>query len=236
MKISILTLFPDMFQGPFDYSIIKRAKEKGIVEIEYVDIREFGVGKHKLVDDTPYGGGVGMVMRVDVVHAAIEHAKKQFTKGWTGKKEIKRSTILMSAAGKSFSQPTAKTFAELDHLIIICGHYEGIDDRIREFIDEEVSIGDFVVTGGELPAMLIVDAVTRLIPGVITEGATDHESFSYAADEQILLEYPQYTKPPVFNGLSVPEILLSGNHGKIDAWKKTEARKKTELNRPDLLS
>jgi tRNA (guanine37-N1)-methyltransferase len=228
MKISIITLFPDMFTGPFDASIIKRAKEKKLVEIEYINIRDFGIDKHKIVDDTPYGGGIGMVMRVDVIHAAIEHARRKVS-------SEKTMTVLMTASGKRFIQQTAQDFAKLDHLIIICGHYEGLDDRIKQYIDAEYSIGDFVLTGGEIPAMLITDAVIRLLPGVITEGATEHESFSYKDENKPLLEYPQYTRPAVYNGVSVPEVLVNGNHKKIDEWRHTEALKKTREVRPDLL-
>lgn len=227
MKISILTLFPEMFQGPFDHSIIKRAKEKNLIEIEFVNIRDFGIGKHKLVDDTPYGGGIGMVMRVDVLHAAIEHTKSQTS--------MTTKTVLMSVSGKKFNQKTAENFSEVDHLILICGHYEGVDERIKQFIDAEISVGDFVMTGGELPAMMVVDAVTRLLPGVITEGATQHESFSYAIDDKPLLEYPHYTKPPEYEGGTVPKILLSGNHKKIEAWRRDKAIRKTEEIRPELL-
>lgn len=207
-----------MFEGPFDYSIINRAKEKGIVEIKFIDIREFGIGKHKMVDDKPYGGGIGMVLKVDVLKKAIDAAldPKLLRNG--------QKIILTSAKGKTFNQTLAKEYSNLKHLIIICGHYEGVDERILAYVDEEVSIGDFVLTGGEIPAMAITDSVARLIPGVIKEGATRSESFS---DESIL-EYPQYTRPEVFNGQEVPKILLEGNHAKIEEWKnkskKTKAR------------
>lgn len=178
MRISILTLFPEMFEGPFKYSIIKRAKEKKLLQIEFINIRDFGIGKHRIVDDTPYGGGVGMVMRVDVLHKAIAYVKEKTSK------ELGNNTlskiILLSAAGITFKQSTAREFSQLDHLILICGHYEGVDERILQYVDGEVSIGDYVVTGGEIPSMIITDAVTRLIPGVITEGATEEESFSNA--------------------------------------------------------
>ncbi len=266
MKISILTLFPEMFVGVFDHSIIKRAKEKGLVEIEFINIRDFGIGKHKMVDDTAYGGGVGMVMRVDVVHQAIEFAKKKYSsnenqeilssptrsgihridsrlhhKGTTyfigsrgNDKSIKQKIILLTASGQPFTQSKAQTFSKLDHLILICGHYEGIDDRIKNFIDGELSIGDFVLTGGEIPTMLIADAVTRLIPGVLPEKATEEESFSLSAEGKRLLEYPHFTKPPVYENHKVPEVLLSGNHKKIETWRAEEAVKKTKAVRPDL--
>jgi tRNA (guanine37-N1)-methyltransferase len=227
MKITILTLFPQMFAGPFDLSIIKNAKDKGLVEIDFVNIRDFGIGKHQMVDDTAYGGGVGMVMKVDVLHQAIEHAKSLH-------ETENRKIILMSAAGETFNQKRALDFAKLDHLIIICGHYEGIDARIQKYIDAEISIGDFVLTGGEIPAMLIADAVTRLIPGVLPEGATENESFSLGDGEQ-LLEYPHYTKPQEYDGQVVPEILLSGNHPEVAKWKEAQAKEKTSKLRPDLL-
>lgn len=233
MKITILTLFPDMFQGPFDHSIIKRVKEKGLVEIEFVNIRDFGLGKHQLIDDTPYGGGVGMVMRVDVVREAIKKVtcNKQHVTGNVSRVTCHEKIILMTASGKPFKQAIAKEYSQLDHLILICGHYEGIDDRIKHYIDEELSIGDFVLTGGEIPAMLVADAVTRLLPGAITEGAVEDESFSEA-----LLEYPHYTKPQEYDGHAVPEILLSGNHPKIDVWRREKALEKTKAVRPDLLN
>ena len=264
MKITILTLFPEMFRGPFDHSIIKRVKEKGLVEIEYINIRDFGLGKHKVIDDTPYGGGVGMVMRVDVVHEAIEEARSRHSgrvqnlsetsvsdvrdsgpdeggrlldRGGDARmtEEKARGTsekvVLLTASGKQFKQSIAREYSQLDHIILICGHYEGIDDRIRNYIDEEISIGDFVLTGGEIPAMLIADAVTRLLPGAITEGSVEDESFSV----EDLLEYPHYTKPQEYDGHTVPEILISGNHPKIDEWRREEAIKKTKAVRPDLL-
>jgi len=227
MKITILTLFPAMFQGPLTESILKRAQADGKVTIKLVNIRDYGIGKHRIVDDTAYGGGVGMVMRVDVLHKALmDH---------TGKEKNER-VILTSASGTPFTQQKAKELAKLDHLIIICGHYEGIDERIAAFIDEEISIGDFVTTGGELPSMLIADAVTRLIPGVLKEGVTQNESFSLISDsDEKLLEYPQYTKPPIFQKIAVPEVLLSGNHQRIAEWRRDHARKKTARVRPDLL-
>ena len=224
-----------MFAGPFDYSIVKRAHDDGKVEICYINIRDFGIGKHKMVDDTPYGGGIGMVMRIDVIHAAIEHAKQTFAKQ-VGNETMQQKVVLLSARGKQFNQSYANAYATLDHLILICGHYEGIDDRIQKYIDEEISIGDFVLTGGELPAMLITDAVTRLIPGVLKEGATDHETFSFSPEGKPLVEYPHYTKPQEYDGVSVPEVLLSGNHKHIETWRKDEAMKKTQIVRPDLLS
>ncbi len=218
-----------MFVGPFGHSIVQRAKEKGLIDIAFLNIRDFGFGKHQTVDDTPYGGGIGMVLRVDILHKAIEQAKASVDQTATQK------VILMSASGTLFKQRTARGFAKLDHLIIICGHYEGVDERIMQYVDEEISIGDFVLTGGEIPAMLITDAVSRLVTGVITEGATDDESFSIGGDQQFL-EYPHYTKPQVYEKNAVPEILLSGDHKKIAAWREEKSREKTKKMRPDLLS
>lgn len=218
MKITILTLFPEMFQGPFDYSIVKRAQEKKYVQIEFVNIRNFGIGKHKIVDDKPYGGGIGMVMRADVLIHAIQTAQD------TSLTISEQKVVLMDTHGKSFAQHTAVSYAHLKHLILICGHYEGVDERVKQFIDEEISIGNFVVTGGELPAILIIDAVTRLVPGVLKEEATAQESFSHglydAQATKEFLEYPQYTRPEIVEGLSVPKVLLSGNHKEIIAWKQ----------------
>lgn len=228
MKITILTLFPEMFTGPLNLSILKHAQEKGVVQIVTKDIREFGVGKHKQVDDTPYGGGIGMVMRVDVLHAAIKSVKEKLSKE-------EQKVILMSAKGSTFTQSTAKSFTALKHLIIICGHYEGVDERVSAFIDEEISIGDFVATGGEIPAMLIADCVIRLLPGVLKTGVTDHESFSLGDGKETYLEYPQFTNPRSYADADVPEILLSGDHKKITAWRLSQAREKTMKLRPDLL-
>lgn len=223
MNISILTLFPEMFVGPFDSSIIKRARENKLVNIKFINIRDFGVGKHRQVDDTPYGGGNGMVLKVDVLQKAIEKSKIKNL----GKTEEK--IILLGAHGKTFNQGLAEKFSKLKHLIIICGHYEGFDERIKKFIDEEISIGDFIVTGGEIPAMLITDSILRLVRGVIKEGSAESESFSP------YLEYPQYTKPVSYKNLSVPAILLSGNHIKIKEWRNEQSLKTTAKLRPDLL-
>jgi len=229
MKISILTLFPEMFTGPFSQSIIKNAQMKNLVDITFVDIRDFGIGSHKMVDDSPYGGGIGMVMKVDVIKHAIDSVKDSTLESNSQK------VILLTADGKTYNQRIAENYAKLDHLIIVCGHYEGVDERVRDFVDEEISIGDFVLTGGEIPSMLITDSVVRLIDGVLKHGVTNLESFSHNDGESVLLEYPHYTKPQEFEGHVVPEILLSGNHKKIDEWRKTESIKKTQKRRPDLL-
>lgn len=217
-----------MFEGPFAFSILKKAINKNLVKINLINIRDYGIGEHKIVDDTPYGGGIGMVMRVDVIHYALEQIKKN-----SPPKNTK--TILLSAGGTPFNQSIAQKYSKLDHLIIICGHYEGIDARIHSFIDTEISIGDFVTTGGEIPAMLITDSIVRLIPGVLKSGATENESFSIKNEHgDQLLEYPQYTKPQNFKNLTVPDILLSGDHQKINNWRINQAEQRTKLIRPDL--
>lgn len=212
-----------MFSGPFDHSIIKNAKAKKQVSINFVNIRDFGIGKHKVVDDKPYGGGIGMILRVDVLEKAIAKTKNK------NLNTEEQKVILLSPHGKTFSQKKAQEFSGLKHLILICGHYEGVDERVKKLIDEELSLGDFITTGGEIPAMLVTDAVTRLIKGVLKEGVTNNESFSK------LLEYPQYTKPSIHKNLSVPSILLSGNHGKIKFWRDKISLKTTRKLRPDLL-
>jgi tRNA (guanine37-N1)-methyltransferase len=209
MKISILSLFPQMFQGPFDYSIVNRAKEKGLIEINFVNIRQFGLGKHRIVDDKPYGGGHGMVLKVDVLKAAIDSVIDPKLK------KNEQKIILTSATGETYNQKLANEFSKLEHLIIVCGHYEGVDERIKKYIDKEVSIGNFVLTGGEIPAMAIADSVARLVTGVLKEGVTINESFS----QENVLEHPQYTRPEVFEGESVPQVLLEGHHAKIEEWK-----------------
>lgn len=216
MKISILTLFPQMFQGPFEYSIIKRAKDNGLIKLNFVDIRDFGIGPHKMVDDKPFGGGVGMILRVDVLKKAIDATSNPTL----SKKEQK--IILLSASGDTYSQDHAASFSKLKHLIIICGHYEGVDYRINKYVDGEISIGDYVLTGGEIPAMVIIDSVSREVKGVLKSSATKNESFSF---DKHTLEHPQYTRPAVFDDQSVPSVLTSGNHKKIEDWKKENLKK-----------
>ncbi|MBI3577588.1 tRNA (guanosine(37)-N1)-methyltransferase TrmD [Candidatus Gottesmanbacteria bacterium] len=209
MKFSILTLFPEMFIGPFDSSIVKRAKEKGLVTIDFVNIRDFATDTYKSVDDHPYGGGGGMVLRVDIVDAAL--------------KKLKGKKVLLDPRGERYSQKKAREYSKLDHLILICGHYEGVDERVKSLVDESISIGDYVLTGGEIPAMVIIDSVTRLIPGVLKkEEATRSESFTQTG----VLEYPQYTRPEVYKGMNVPDILLSGDHKKIAEWRKASSGKR----------
>lgn len=224
MKITFLTLFPQMFTGVFENSILKRAQDKGLVQVNYVNIRDFGLGKHQVVDDTPYGGGIGMVMRVDMLHRALVAAKDPQLSS------DEQRVVLLDARGETYTQTVAHRYTKLTHLIFLCGHYEGVDERIREYVDETISIGDYILTGGEIPSMAIADSVIRLLPGVITEQATVLESFT-----QNLLEFPQYTRPQLYEGQHVPDILTSGNHGKIDAWRKEQSLILTKKHRPDLL-
>ncbi len=219
MKISILTLFPGMFSSFLSESIIKRAINKKLITIEVINIRDFSKLSNSQVDDTPYGGGAGMVMMVDVVVDAINSVRKDYSK-----------VILMSPSGKVFNEAMAYDLSQEKHLILVCGHYEGIDERILNYVDMELSIGDYVLTGGEIPAMAVSDAVTRLIEGVITKDSLESESFN-----DKLLDYPNYTRPLEYDGHKVPEVLVSGNHQKIDEWRKREQIRKTKENRPDLL-
>lgn len=219
MKISILTLFPHMFDNFLTESIIKRAIDKNLVNVEVIDIRAFSKLNNNQVDDTPYGGGAGMVMMVEPVVDAINSVKGPDSK-----------VYLMSPSGKPFKQIDAVDLSKEKHIILICGHYEGIDERISYYIDGEISIGDFILTGGEIPAMAVSDAVIRLLDGVIKEESYTNESFS-----ESLLDYPSYTKPPVYDGHEVPEVLMSGHHKNIDDWRKNEQIKRTQERRPDLL-
>lgn len=225
MLIDILTLFPDMFTGPFDTSIIKRAREKGILNINITDIRDFSGNKHNTVDDTPYGGGAGMVMQAPPILRALESLRQK--RGGS----LAR-VVLMCPTGLTFNQQWARDLAGEEHLVIICGHYEGIDERVRELaVTDELSIGDYVLTGGELPAMVVVDAVSRMIPGVLGERASAEEDSFYDG----LLEYPHYTRPPEYQGLSVPDVLLSGHHENIRRWRRRQSLLRTLERRPDLL-
>ena len=229
MTISLLTLFPEMFEGPFNHSILKRAQEKNLLKINFVNIRDFAKDKHKTVDDRPYGGGRGMILKVDVLDQAIQNVKCS-AKGGSNIK-CRERVILLDPQGKTFSQKVARRLSKFDHLILICGHYEGVDERVRKLVDEEISIGDYILTGGEIPAIVVVDAVARLIPGVLKrKEATRFESFTTP-----FLEYPQYTRPPVFGIRKVPSVLLSGDHLRIKKWQKEAASKRTLKLRPDLL-
>jgi len=225
MRIDILTIFPKMFPPVLDESIVKRAQKKGRVKIFLHDLRDYTADKHRKVDDRPFGGGSGMVMRPEPIFNAIEKIRAQGT-------GHRVQVILLCPRGKTLNQKIAKRFAKQRHLILICGHYEGVDERVRrQLVDEEISIGDYVLTGGELPAMVLVDSVVRLLPGVLG----DKNSLKFESFEDNLLEYPHYTRPAVFRGLKVPQVLLSGAHKKIDLWRREEAVKKTRRNRPDLL-
>lgn len=223
MKISIISLFPEVFDPILNTSILKRAQQKGKVTIELINLRDFGEGKHQVVDDRPYGGGAGMILRADILAKALTKCRS------SGKLS---KVVLTSASGKPYKQVHAQHLSKLDHIIIVCGHYEGVDQRfIDKYVDEEISIGDYVLTGGEIPAMIIVDSIVRLIPGVLEkEEATKNESFSDG-----LLEHPQYTRPENFEGKKVPQILLSGNHAQIAKWRMKQSLKKTKQTRPDLL-
>jgi len=219
MKFDVLTLFPEMFK-PMDASIIGRAKEKNLVEINLINIRDFSKDKHKKVDDTPYGGGAGMIMKPDVVYDAYKSIEDKNAK-----------VIYMSPQGAKLTQKKVVELATQEKLIILCGHYEGIDQRvIDKIVDEEISIGDYVLTGGELPAMVLIDAVSRYTDGVITKESIEDESFANG-----ILEYPQYTRPEVFEGKRVPEILLSGHHSNIEKWRIEKSLEVTAKKRPDLL-
>lgn len=226
MTFTIVTLFPQMFDGIFSHSILKRAQTDGLLTIRYINIKDFGIGKHNVVDDTPYGGGVGMVLRVDVIDQAIAAARISNTQ---------EKVILLDPKGKTYSQTSAKAYAQLDHLILVCGHYEGFDERIRSLVDEEISLGDFVLSGGEIAAMAVVESVARLVPCVLKKpDASKLESFSH--DTNGLLEHAQYTRPAEYNGMKVPEVLTSGHFGKIDEYRQKDALELTKKRRPDLLN
>ena len=221
MEIDVLTLFPRVFEGPLDESILKRAQAKGLVGVRVHNLREFTHDKHHVVDDKPYGGGPGMLMKPEPIFEAVERVRRDDS-----------CVVLMTPQGRPLTQDRAREFAQKPHLVIICGHYEGVDERVREaLVNEEVSIGDYVLTNGALAAAVFVDAVVRLVPGVLG----DDES---AADDSFasgLLEGPQYTRPPDFRGRRVPDVLLNGNHEEIARWRKEQARRRTEQRRPDLL-
>ena len=225
MQFDVLTLFPGMFEGPLTESILKRGLEKGLIAVRRHDLRDYAHDRHRQVDDTPYGGGGGMVLMAGPIFEAVEDILKKYP-------APRSRTILLSPQGKPFRQERAQELAdEFDRLLLICGRYEGVDERVREYAaDEEISIGDYVLTGGELPAMVMVDAISRLIPGVLgSQRSAKEDSFAGG-----VLEYPQYTKPAVFLGYAVPEVLLSGNHREIQRWRYRKAQEATEKKRPDL--
>lgn len=252
MKITIITLFPNMVSGFFNESIIKRAREKKLVEIEIVNLRDFAVDSYGTVDDKPYGGGAGMILRIEPIYKSIQFAISNFKSQISNSKTKK---ILTSPRGDVFKQDKAREYSKLEHLIIIAGHYEGVDERVSDYIDEEISLGDFVMTGGEITAAAIVDAVARLLPGVLKkEEATQIESFNEVNVNRLidctkenelikekkikkikLLEYPQYTRPEEFQGKKVPEVLLSGNHSEINKWRAKKAYETTFKRRKDML-
>ncbi|MBU0533750.1 MAG: tRNA (guanosine(37)-N1)-methyltransferase TrmD [Candidatus Omnitrophica bacterium] len=227
MDIHILTLFPNTFRGVFEESIIKRAQEKGLVKIFLHDLRQFGLGKHKVTDDAPYGGGAGMIMQIEPIYAAIKKINKN-----NRKKKIKSRTILLTPQGEVLNEKKSKKLAKESSLVLICGHYKGLDERIRlNLIDEEISVGDYVLSGGEIAAMTVVDTVVRLIPKVVG----NKESIKLDSFYQNILEGPLYTRPAEFEGMKVPDILLSGNHEEISKWRRKEALRRTYLKRPELL-
>jgi tRNA (guanine37-N1)-methyltransferase len=221
MKIDVLTLFPGMFSGPLDESIVKRARATGLLDLNIHNLRDWTHDRHRTVDDRPFGGGPGMLLKPEPIFEAVESLRREKTR-----------VILLSPAGRKFHQAVARELAQHDDLLLVCGSYEGFDERVREALaDDDLSIGDFVVTNGALPAMVIVDAVTRLLPGVLGDDASSQdESFSHG-----LLEYPQYTRPAEFRGMKVPEVLMSGNHAEIEKWRSQQAKARTEKQRPDLL-
>lgn len=221
MKITILTLFPEMFQGVFSESIIKRAIADDLVQINLINFRDFSTNKHNRVDDTAYGGGPGMLLCVEPIYLALQSIP-----------EIdKAHVILLTPQGKTFQQAHAITLSKREHIVLICGHYEGFDERVRAYVNEEISIGDYVLTGGEIAAMAISDSIIRLLPDALGS----KESFENDSFYNGLLEYPQYTKPQTFNGMSVPDVLVSGNHKEIDKWRHEQSLKRTLERRPDLL-
>jgi len=223
IRFDVLSIFPEMFHSPLNFSLLKKAQEKGLIEIDLHDIRDWAEDKHNMTDDAPYGGGCGMVMKVEPVERALAAVKRA---------EVQSLVLLMTPQGETFNQKIATRLAEERHIIIICGRYEGVDERIREHLaDREISIGDYILTGGELSALVVIDAVSRLIPGVLgNDASTTTESFS-----QGLLEYPQYTRPADYKDWTVPDVLVSGNHAQIERWQRIEAIKRTWLRRPDLL-
>jgi tRNA (guanine37-N1)-methyltransferase len=223
MKITILTLFPKIFESPLQESIVKKATDRGLVGFNLVNIRDFAEDIHRTCDDSPYGGGPGMVMKVDPIYNAMQHVEEQ-----AGRPRY----ILLTPQGKVFTEETAVRLSKVPHLGLVCGRYEGTDERVLDLVDEEISVGDYVLSGGEIPALVLIDAIVRHIPGVLgNEQSTVEESLKGK-----LLEYPQYTRPPVFMDVPVPAVLLSGNHEEIRKWRRKEAIRKTILKRPDLMA
>jgi tRNA (guanine37-N1)-methyltransferase len=223
MRIDLLTLFPEFFASPFSQSMLNRAQVQGAVTYRVINLRDYTEDRHQVTDDRPYGGGPGMVMKIEPLAAAIRAARKE---------DPQTRVILLGPSGIGFNQAKAQELAGCPHLLLICGHYEGVDERIHFYIDEELSIGDYILTGGEIPALVVADAVTRLLPGVLGgEGATEEESFQAG-----LLEYPQYTRPRIFEGHEVPQVLLEGDHQRIARWRRQQALARTVERRPELLA
>ena len=249
MRFDLVTIFPEFFAGPLDHGILRRAREAGIVQVHVQDLREFTKDRHRTVDDRPFGGGEGMVLKPEPLFEAVEsllgHGLGEAAS--PARLGVQTAVILLSAAGKLFAQETARHFAKLDRLIFLCGRYEGVDERVAEHLaTEEISIGDFVLSGGELAALLVVDAVTRLLPGALgNEASSQNESFSGEPNGQpvsgsgrtarLALDYPHYTRPAEYRGWKVPEVLISGNHAEVAKWRRQAAMEKTRRNRPDLL-
>jgi len=223
MQIDLLTLFPEFFVSPLSQSMLKRAQDQGALRVRVLNLRDYTPDRHQVADDRPFGGGPGMVMKIEPLVAAIRAVRGE---------DPATRVFLLSPAGEVFHQDRARELAQLSHLLLICGHYEGVDDRLSYYIDGMLSVGDYILTGGEIPALAVLDALARLLPGVLGgEGATEEESFQTG-----LLEYPQYTRPRVFEGREVPAVLLEGDHGKIARWRRQEALRRTLARRPDLLA
>jgi len=252
LRFDLITIFPEFFAGPLDHGIVRRAREAGIVQIHVQDLREFTKDRHKTVDDRPFGGGEGMVLKPEPLFDAVEKLLGQ-SMGTAAEKALPpagSAVVLLSAAGKVFTQETARRFAKLERIVFLCGRYEGVDERVAEHLaTDEISIGDYVLSGGELPAALILDAVTRLLPGALgNEASTENESFSESGEWQVasgeqenrnrlasMLDYPHYTRPADFRGWTVPEVLIGGHHAEVAKWRKQQAEQKTRRNRPDLM-
>ncbi len=224
MKIDVLTLFPKMFEGPLTESILGKAIDKGLLDVDVINFREFALNKHQQVDDYPYGGGAGMLLKVQPIHDALKHIEEKHP-------ATDKRVILLDPAGKPFNQHMAEEFSQAEHLVFICGHYEGYDERIRSFVTDEVSLGDYVLTGGELGAMVMIDATVRLLPDVLGNVASA-QGDSHSTG---LLEHPQYTRPAEYLGMAVPEVLMNGNHKLIAEWQLKESLRRTYLRRPEML-
>ena len=231
MKIDILTIFPDMFKGPMTCSLMNRAVQNKILDINYVDIRSFTKDKHKKVDDRPFGGGPGMLMQVEPIYLSLKSVGVKKKNNLYKKPYKKPYVIYMSPQGNLLNNKKVKTLSKYEHLVLLCGHYEGVDERVLNWVDEEISIGDYVLTGGEIPAMVLIDSVARMLPGVVQDKSSVEQDSFYDG----MLDYPQYTRPAKFKNFKVPEVLLSGNHLEIEKWRKQQSYERTKNRRPDLL-